>query len=131
MRTAAGAGIDERDPLDQEPGQTLAGALLSALGLHLNWYEMQTTWLPASWDVLWSLSIEEVFYIAFPLVCLLLPRKLLLAGLVLLALSLPITKAAVQGNEIWSEVVCYLVQVFLLRFHSPLLSGRPADSTPR
>jgi peptidoglycan/LPS O-acetylase OafA/YrhL len=87
----------------QEPGQSLGGALLSALGLYLNWYEGQTTWLPASWDVLWSLSIEEVFYLAFPLVCLLLPRKMLLIGLALLALSLPFTKAALQGNEIWSE----------------------------
>ncbi len=87
----------------QAPGQSWGGAMLSALGLYLNWYEGQTTWLPASWDVLWSLSIEEVFYLAFPIVCLLLPRKLLLAGLLLLALSLPFTKAALHGNEIWSE----------------------------
>ncbi len=96
-------GVGFADYRIQAPGQSLGGAWFSALGLHLNWYEGQTTWLPASWDVLWSLSIEEVFYLGFPVVCLLLPRKLLLAGLVLLALSLPMTKAALHGNEIWSE----------------------------
>jgi peptidoglycan/LPS O-acetylase OafA/YrhL len=87
----------------QEKGQTLWRALLSALGLHLNWYEGQTTWLPAAWDVLWSLSIEEVFYLAFPLLCIFLPRKLLVLGLLVLALSLPWTRAALHGNEIWQE----------------------------
>lgn len=70
-------------------GQTLWRALVSALGLHLNWYEAQTTWLPASWDVLWSLSIEEVFYLAFPILCIVLPRRLFVVLLLALALSLP------------------------------------------
>jgi peptidoglycan/LPS O-acetylase OafA/YrhL len=87
----------------QEKGQSWAGALFSALTLHLNWYEGQNGWLPASWDVLWSLSIEECFYVCFPLLCLVLPRKLLIIGLLLLALSLPITRAALAGNEIWQE----------------------------
>jgi peptidoglycan/LPS O-acetylase OafA/YrhL len=87
----------------QENGQTLGGALFAALTLQLNWYEAQNGWLPASWDVLWSLSIEECFYLLFPLLCLALPRKLLIVGLLGLALSLPITRAALAGNEIWQE----------------------------
>ena len=87
----------------EAPGQSLPGALFSALGLYLNWYEGQTTWLPASWDVLWSLSIEEVFYLAFPLLCIALSRQSLVAVLLLLALSVPITKAALDGHEIWQE----------------------------
>ena len=87
----------------EAPGQSLPGALLSALGLYLNWYEGQTTWLPASWDVLWSLSIEEVFYLVFPLLCIALSRRSLVAVLVLLALSVPLTKAALDGQEIWQE----------------------------
>ena len=86
-----------------KPGQSLGGALLAALGLHLNWYEGQTTWLPASWDVLWSLSIEEVFYLAFPLLCLWVPRRALVVLLALLALSLPVSRGALAGNEIWQE----------------------------
>lgn len=86
------------------PGQSLSGAILSAFGLHLNWYESQTGWLPAGWDVLWSLSIEEVFYIGFPIVCVLTRRLWVLAPLlVVLALSLPITRGWAHGNEIWLE----------------------------
>ncbi len=87
-----------------QPGQSLPRAIVSALGLHLNWYEGRTGYLPANWDVLWSLSIEEVFYLAFPLVCLALRRDWLLAPvLALLALSLPISLASIVGNGIWKE----------------------------
>ncbi len=87
-------------------GQSLAGAIVSALGLHLNWYEGRTGYLPGGWDVLWSLSIEEVFYLAFPLVCLVLGRtKLGLAAFfAVLALSLPASLNALShASEIWRE----------------------------
>lgn len=86
-----------------KPGQSLGGALFSALALHLNWYEGRTGWLPGNWDVLWSLSIEEVFYLAFPLACLWLPRPALLLALAALVASLPWTRAALDGMEIWQE----------------------------
>ncbi|MBD8879040.1 acyltransferase [Rhodanobacter sp. 7MK24] len=93
-----------QDYVIHRAGQSLPGALLSALGLHLNWYEGHTGYLPGSWDVLWSLSIEEAFYLGFPLACLLLRRRVLLVPLlVLLALSLPWARAALHGNEIWLE----------------------------
>jgi peptidoglycan/LPS O-acetylase OafA/YrhL len=88
------------------PGQSLTGAVLSAFGLYLNWYEGHTGWLPGGWDVLWSLSIEEVFYLAFPLLCLSVGRtRLLVPCLIVLALSYPFTHAALaaQGNEVWLE----------------------------
>ena len=92
------------DYVIKNEGQTLTGAVLSALGLYLNWYEGMTNWLPGGWDVLWSLSIEEVFYLAFPLVCLLVrDMRLLVLLLVALALSLPVTRAALESNEIWQE----------------------------
>lgn len=47
----------------------LPRALLSALTFHLNWLEAKTGYLPPNWDVLWSLSVEEMFYLFFPLVC--------------------------------------------------------------
>lgn len=56
--------------------QSLTGALLSALSMSLNWYEGRTDWLPGGWDVLWSLSVEEAFYLAFPLLCLALRGKI-------------------------------------------------------
>lgn len=86
------------------PGQSLPGAVFATFGLHLNWYEGMKGYLPGGWDVLWSLSIEEVFYLAFPLVCLLTRRRVVLVPmLLLLALSLPWTHAALKGNEIWQE----------------------------
>ena len=84
--------------------QSLPGAIWAALGLHLNWYEGHTNWLPGGWDVLWSLSIEEVFYLAFPIVALLTRRMaVLLPLLVLLAVSLPFSRDALAGNPIWQE----------------------------
>ncbi len=86
------------------PGQSLPGALWAALALHLNWYEGRTGYLPGNWDVLWSLSIEEVFYIGFPWLCLLARRRWVLVWLLtLLALSMPWTHAALHDNEIWQE----------------------------
>jgi peptidoglycan/LPS O-acetylase OafA/YrhL len=96
------AGV--RDYTIIHANQSLPRAIVAALGLHLNWYEGQTGYLPGNWDVLWSLSIEEVFYIGFPLVCLLTRRRaVLLPMLVLLALSMPFTRAVLDGNEIWQE----------------------------
>ncbi|UVA77417.1 acyltransferase family protein [Pandoraea commovens] len=86
-----------------KPGQSLAGAVTSALTMTLNWYEGRTNWLPGGWDVLWSLSIEECFYLAFPLFCLLLRGPWRVLALVALAVSLPWTRAALAGNEIWQE----------------------------
>jgi peptidoglycan/LPS O-acetylase OafA/YrhL len=84
--------------------QSLGGAVASAMGFYLNWYEGRTGYLPGNWDVLWSLSIEEVFYLGFPLVCLLTRRTAVLAPcLLLLALSLPFTHSLAAGNDIWQE----------------------------
>ncbi len=53
---------------------TLPRALFAALTFHLNWLEAVHNYLPPNWDVLWSLSIEEMFYLFFPLLCVALLR---------------------------------------------------------
>ena len=97
-------GLGVQDYVIHRAGQTLPRALLAALGLHLNWYEGHFGYLPGNWDVLWSLSIEEMFYLGFPLACLLIRRTWVWAlVLIVLALSLPWTHAALVDNEVWQE----------------------------
>ncbi|MFC5461776.1 acyltransferase family protein [Massilia niabensis] len=84
--------------------QTIGGLLGSALTFTFNWYEGRTGWAPAGWDVLWSLSIEEVFYLGFPLLCLWLPRRLLVALLLVWALGLmPLRGLVPVSEEVWFE----------------------------
>jgi len=96
------AGVDSY--VIHREGQSLWCAIVAVFALHLNWYEGVTGYLPGGWDVLWSLSIEEVFYLGFPLVCLAIRSERALAfALALFALTLPITRAALAGKEIWQE----------------------------
>lgn len=84
--------------------QSLGGAILAVFALHLNWYEGSTGYLPGAWDVLWSLSIEEAFYLGFPLLCLTLRSgRLLSVVLAALVLVVPFSLMAITGNEIWKE----------------------------
>jgi len=58
------------------PSKTsLLRAIIAVLTFHLNWLEIQVGYLPANWDVLWSISIEETFYLVFPLVCIFLKKE--------------------------------------------------------
>jgi peptidoglycan/LPS O-acetylase OafA/YrhL len=94
-------GIEGFAPGDQ---QSLPGLVGSALSFTFNWYEGRTGWAPAGWDVLWSLSIEEVFYIGFPLLCLWLPRRLLVGLLLAWALALnPLRGLVPAADEVWWE----------------------------
>jgi peptidoglycan/LPS O-acetylase OafA/YrhL len=53
----------------------LGRAVLAVLTFHVNELEIHRGYLPGNWDILWSLSIEEMFYLFFPLACLLLSGK--------------------------------------------------------
>ena len=83
----------------------LGRALLAALTFHINVLEANRGYLPGSWDVLWSLSVEEVFYLFFPLVSRIFGgRKLFVAFLFGLILLGPLGRTVfTHGNEIWSE----------------------------
>ncbi len=83
----------------------LGRALLAALTFHVNVLEAHRGYLPGNWDILWSLSVEEVFYLFFPIVCRVFGRGKLLFAILFGFVALgPFARTAfAHGNEIWEE----------------------------
>lgn len=82
----------------------LGRALLAALTFHVNLLESSRGYLPANWDILWSLSVEEVFYLGFPLICAFLPSRAITAVLVIFVIVGPVERAVwAAGNPVWRE----------------------------
>ena len=83
----------------------LARAVFAALTFHVNVLEATRGYLPANWDVLWSLSVEEMFYLFFPLVARFLGRGKLLLGVLLTFVVLgPLGRTVLaHGNPVWRE----------------------------
>jgi peptidoglycan/LPS O-acetylase OafA/YrhL len=82
----------------------LGYALFAALTFHVNVLEAQRGYLPPNWDILWSLSVEEVFYLVFPLACIWLGRgKGLVALLGGLVVAGPFARTLLAYNEVWKE----------------------------
>jgi peptidoglycan/LPS O-acetylase OafA/YrhL len=83
---------------------SLSRALGAALGLHINWLEGHHGYLPGGWDVLWSLSVEEMFYLAFPLVCIAIRNeRVLVALLCALIVVGPFNRIALDGLDPWQN----------------------------
>jgi peptidoglycan/LPS O-acetylase OafA/YrhL len=83
----------------------LGRALAAALTFHVNLLEARRGYLPASWDVLWSLSVEETFYLCFPLVCRMFRRTSFLSALLFVFVFLgPFARSeALNHNPVWRE----------------------------
>lgn len=82
---------------------SLPRALLAALTFHINWLEARVGYLPGSWDVLWSLSVEETFYLAYPLLCSLVRNRYVLLGIGLaLVVAGPVARIH-ASNDIWYD----------------------------
>jgi len=83
---------------------SLTQAIFSALTFQINWLEAKTGYLPANWDILWSLSVEEMFYLFFPLICLICkkPTHFMFVMLAFVILG-PLARTSFTDNEIWSD----------------------------
>jgi peptidoglycan/LPS O-acetylase OafA/YrhL len=83
----------------------LGRALLAALTFHINLLEARRGYLPASWDIMWSLSVEEMFYLFFPVVCRLFRRgRFLLIPLLTFVVVGPFARSqAFNHNPVWRE----------------------------
>jgi peptidoglycan/LPS O-acetylase OafA/YrhL len=83
----------------------LGRALLAALTFHINVLEAHRGYLPANWDVMWSLSVEEMFYLFFPIAAWLLGRvKLFIPFLFVFIVLGPFGRTVLtHGNDIWAD----------------------------
>lgn len=83
---------------------SLGKTIFSALIFNLNYLESQVGYLPGSWDVLWSLSVEEVFYFIFPLCCIITRKKQwLILALTIMVISGPFARISIHSNDIWQD----------------------------
>jgi peptidoglycan/LPS O-acetylase OafA/YrhL len=101
VNVLAGAGIaifGNRVPTGTPPSLWLVN--LASLTFWMNVLITRHGWVNYALGVLWSLSVEEVFYLAFPLLCLVLRREWLLALFwVCIAAVGPWYRLAHQGEE--------------------------------
>ena len=83
----------------------LGRALLAALTFHINWLEATRGYLPGNWDILWSLSVEEMFYLFFPRVARVFRRqRYLIAVLCVFVVAGPFARVKpFNMNPVWRE----------------------------
>jgi peptidoglycan/LPS O-acetylase OafA/YrhL len=83
----------------------LGRALVAALTFHVNYLEATRGYLPGNWDILWSLSVEEMFYLFFPWAARLLGRRRLLVPLLLVLVAIgPLARLkGINPNPVWRE----------------------------
>jgi len=83
---------------------TLGRALVAALAFRVNQLEISVGYLPAPWDVLWSLSIEEVFYLAYPLLLRFIRAPWFVAGTAaVLVVTGPLARTVWAGSDMAAD----------------------------
>jgi peptidoglycan/LPS O-acetylase OafA/YrhL len=130
--------IAERNPLPS--------VIFATLTFQLNWFEATRGPLPLAWALLWSLSVEEMFYLFFPLVTIATWRWMrapfLFFGVLLAFIAMgPFARTVWTQNLAWQErsylscmdaismgCITALAAVWVQRrsFHLPLLTLQTA-----
>ncbi len=105
-----GLPIFANQPEFGPPVSVLQGNL-AALSFRMNVLMARSGWFNYCLCVLWSLSVEEVFYLAFPVLCRVLRRPTLLTGFWLLMIAIgPVWRAAHRGDEagfLYAYLACF------------------------
>ena len=105
-----GLPIFANQPEFGPPVSVLQGNL-AALSFRMNVLMARSGWFNYCLCVLWSLSVEEVFYLAFPVLCRVLRRPALLTGFWLLVVAIgPVWRAAHRGDEagfLYAYLACF------------------------
>ena len=115
----------------------LPRALLAAITFHINYLEATRGYLPGNWDILWSLSVEEMFYLFFPLFARLFRRtRYLIPLLAVFIVAGPFARMKTfNPNPVWREysylggmdAIALGCLTAVLIAHRPLSKGlRPA-----
>jgi peptidoglycan/LPS O-acetylase OafA/YrhL len=89
---------------------SLAELLTYTLTFRYNLLFCRNGWGLLPWDILWSLSIEEMFYLFFPLLCLLLRnRRAMLTCCLLLIIAGPIARlcGATDFDKLYGYFSCF------------------------
>lgn len=83
---------------------SLEQVLFSAITFQINYLRAKTGFIAGNLDVLWSLSVEEMFYLFFPLLCITLrkPKYLIIMLFVFVVLG-PINRTIYADNDLWSD----------------------------
>ena len=93
------------------PSVSFLQANLAALSFRMNVLMARAGWFNYCLCVLWSLSVEEVFYLAFPLLCRVLRRPALLVGFWLLVIGVgPAWRFMHQNDEagfLYAYLACF------------------------
>ncbi len=112
------------------PWRSLAGSTATVLTFTHNLFMQRHGYTNYGLDVYWSLSVEEVFYAGFPLLCLLLRRDRLIAGACAAAVVVaPFVRHAgaddetvfLCGNLACFDAIAIGVLAALARSHAPSL----------
>lgn len=84
---------------------TLPRALFAALTFHVNYFEAKVIrgYLPGGWDVLWTLSVEEVFYLFFPVACLIFGKPKYFIPLMILFIAISPFARTFSHPAMWQD----------------------------